>query len=139
MDHDCKKESIGSLVVCADSTANDLYPIAQVVHTLLGIPVTIRSKNHKGLRMEKGEVVEWDYSGPVLEEVLATNKFIKKVPSSGTYKGKAVIVAPIRTHGGDTVAAIGVVDLVAAMDILDTFREYPGVIDEVEEARNRMK
>jgi hypothetical protein len=30
-----------------------------------------------------------------------------------------------------------VVDLVAALDILSVFREYPDIIDEVEEAKKR--
>jgi len=127
------------LRICADSTAEELQPVAQVVHALLGIPVTIRSRNHKGIRMERGVVLETDYTGPVLEEALQTNTVIRKVPSEGTYKGKAVVVVPIRGHVGDAIAAIGVVDLVAAMDILYMFREYPGVIEEVEEARSRMK
>jgi hypothetical protein len=127
------------LRICADSTAEELKPVAQVVHALLGIPVTIRSRNHKGIRMERGMVLESDYTGPVLEEALQTNTVIRKVPSEGTYKGKAVVVVPIRGHGGDAIAAIGVVDLVAAMDILCMFREYPGIIEEVEEARSRMK
>lgn len=127
------------LRICADSTADDLQPVAQVVHALLGIPVTIRSKNYKGIRMERGIVLERNYTGPVLEEVLLTNTVIRKVPSDGTYKGKSVVVVPIRAHGGDAIAAIGVVDLVAAMDILYMFREYPGIIEEVEEARSRMK
>ncbi|AFV23070.1 hypothetical protein Mpsy_0861 [Methanolobus psychrophilus R15] len=110
-----------------------------MVHALLGIPVTIRSKNYKGIRMERGVVLEKDYTGPVLEEVLRTNTLIRTVPSEGTYKGKSVVVVPIRAHEGDVIAAIGVVDLVAAMDILYMFREYPGIIDEVEEARSRMK
>ncbi|MDK2939163.1 MAG: hypothetical protein PWQ51_1327, partial [Methanolobus sp.] len=33
----------------------------------------------------------------------------------------------------------GVVDLVAALDILVMFREYPGIIDEVEESRKRIQ
>jgi hypothetical protein len=127
------------LRICADSTADDLQPVAQVVHALLGIPVTIRSKNYKGIRMERGVVLEKDYTGPVLEGVLRTNTLIRTVPSEGTYKGKSVVVVPIRAHEGDVIAAIGVVDLVAAMDILYMFREYPGIIDEVEEARSRMK
>ncbi|MCQ6962381.1 DUF2111 domain-containing protein [Methanolobus chelungpuianus] len=127
------------LRICADSTAQELQPVAQVVHALLGIPVTIRSRNHKGIRMERGVVLETEYTGPVLEEALQTNTVIRKVPSEGTYKGKAVVVVPIRGHVGDAIAAIGVVDLVAAMDILYMFREYPGVIEEVEEARSRMK
>jgi hypothetical protein len=134
-----ENDQLYCLRICADSTADDLQPVAQVVHALLGIPVTIRSKNYKGLRMERGVVVEKEYTGPILEEVLRTNTLIRKVPSEGTYKGKSVVVVPIRTHEGDVIAAIGVVDLVAAMDILYMFREYPGIIDEVEEARSRMK
>lgn len=99
------------------------------MHTLLGMPVTIRSKGHKGIRIERGVVVERVVSGPVLEEVLFDESGDRTVPESGAYKGKAVIVAPIRTRGGDAVAAIGIVDLVAAMDILDTFKEYPGVME----------
>ncbi len=127
------------LRICADSTAEDLQPIAQVVHALLGIPVTIRSKNYRGVRMERGIVLEDNYTGPVLEEVLQTNTVIRRVPSEGTYKGKSVVVVPIRAHGGDAIAAIGVVDLVAALDIISMFKEYPGIINEVEEARNRIK
>jgi hypothetical protein len=127
------------LRICADSTADDLQPIAQVVHALLGIPVTIRSKNYRGIRMERGMVLDRDYTGPVLEESLRTNTLVRKVPSEGTYKGKSVVVVPIRAHEGDAIAAIGVVDLVAALDIISMFKEYPGIINEVEEARNRMK
>jgi hypothetical protein len=127
------------LRICADSTADDLQPIAQVVHALLGIPVTIRSKNYRGIRMERGMILDRDYTGPVLEESLRTNTLIRKVPSEGTYKGKSVVVVPIRAHEGDAIAAIGVVDLVAALDIISMFKEYPGIINEVEEARNRIK
>ncbi len=125
------------LKICEDSVAGDLKPIAEAVHDLLGIPTTIRSLNCKGVRMEKGEIVDDDYTGPVLEEVLIHNKVIRKVPTEGVYKGKAVVVSPIRTSNGDVVGAIGVVDLVAALDILSVFREYPDIIDEVEEAKKR--
>jgi hypothetical protein len=127
------------LRICVDSTADDLQPIAQVVHALLGIPVTIRSRNYRGIRMERGMILDRDYTGPVLEESLRTNSVVRKVPSEGTYKGKSVVVVPIRAHDGDAIAAIGVVDLVAALDIVSMFKEYPGIINEVEEARNRMK
>jgi hypothetical protein len=127
------------LRICADSTAQDLEPIAIMVHTLLGIPTTIRSANCKGIRMERGIIVDRDYTGPVLEKVISTNTSIRTVPEEGVYKGKSVVVAPIRTMEGNAIGAIGVVDLVAALDILSMFREYPGIIDEVEEARRRMK
>jgi hypothetical protein len=89
--------------------------------------------------MERGMILDRDYTGPVLEESLRTNTLVRKVPSEGTYKGKSVVVVPIRAHEGDAIAAIGVVDLVAALDIISMFKEYPGIINEVEEARNRMK
>ncbi|MCD4821497.1 MAG: DUF2111 domain-containing protein [Methanococcoides sp.] len=126
------------LKICGDSTSEDLKPIAEAVHAVLGIPVTIRSKNFKGLRMERGVVVDDDYTGPVLEEVLQANKIIRKMPTEGVYKGKAVVVAPIRTSDGEVAGALGVVDLVAALDILSVFREYPDIVDEVEESRKRL-
>ncbi|WP_340817699.1 DUF2111 domain-containing protein [Methanolobus sp. WCC4] len=137
----CDEELNGSfcLKICSDSTAEDLEPIAIAVHTLLGIPTTIRSLNCKGIRMERGMIIDRDYTGPVLEEVMRTNISIRTVPKEGVYKGKSVVVAPIRTTNDEVVGAIGVVDLVAALDILVMFREYPGVIDEVEESRKRMK
>jgi len=126
------------LKICGDSKSEDLKPIAEAVHAVLGIPVTIRSKNFKGLRMERGVVVDDDYTGPVLEEVIKTNSIIRKMPTEGVYKGKAVVVAPIRTSDGEVVGALGVVDIVAALDILSVFREYPDIVDEVEESRKRL-
>jgi hypothetical protein len=125
------------LKICEDSTAQELKPIAEAVHCLLGLPVTIRSLNCPGIRMERGKVLDWEYTGPILEEVLEVRKVVRKVPSEGTYRGKAVVVSPIRTQDGSVVGAIGVVDLVAALDILSVFREYPDIIDEVEAARKR--
>ncbi|WP_319507049.1 DUF2111 domain-containing protein [uncultured Methanolobus sp.] len=137
----CDDEFNGAfcLKICSDSTADDLEPIAIAIHTLLGIPTTIRSLNCKGIRMERGMIIDREYSGPILEEVLRTNISIRAVPKEGVYKGKSVVVAPIRAPSGEVIGAIGVVDLVAALDILVMFREYPGVIDEVEESRRKMK
>ena len=87
--------------------------------------------------MECGKVVDWDYTGPVLEEVLKTHTTIHKVPNEGTYCGKAVVVSPIKTVNGKVVGAIGVVDLVAALDILSVFRERASIIEEVETARKQ--
>lgn len=137
----CDEELNGAvcLKICSDSTADDLEPIAIAIHTLLGIPITIRSLNCKGIRMERGDIIDRDYTGPVLEEVIKTNATVRTVPSQGVYRGKSVVVAPIRTAGGEAIGAIGVVDLVAALDILSMFREYPGIIDEVEESVRKMK
>lgn len=127
------------LQICEDSTADDLQPIAEAVHALLGIPITIRSLNNHGIRMERGIVMDRDYTGPILEEVLQTNKICHTVPADGPYKGKAVVVAPIRTSDGNAIGAVGVVDLVAALDILSMFKEYPGIFDEVEESKKRLQ
>jgi len=127
------------LKICEDSNADDLQPIAEAIHALLGIPVTIRSLNNHGIRMERGEVLDRDYTGPVLEEVLKSNKIIHTVPMEGPYKGKAVVVAPMRTSEGSVIGAVGVVDLVAALDILSMFKEYPGIVDEVEESKKKLQ
>lgn len=136
----CKINPDGTscLQICEDSTSDDLQPIAEAIHALIGIPVTIRSLNNRGIRMERGEIVDRDYTGPVLEDVLRTNKIIHVVPTEGPYKGKAVVVAPIRTSAGSVIGAVGVVDLVAALDILSMFREYPGIVDEVEESKKKL-
>lgn len=137
----CDRQCEGSLClnICADSSPSDLEPIAHMVHTLLGLPITIRSLNSNGLRLEAGEVLNRDYTGPFLEEAIKTNQIVRGVPSEGVYKGKSVIVTPIRTLDGNVIGAIGVVDILAALDILSMFREYPGVVDEVEEARKKSK
>lgn len=137
----CNENLNGSvcLKICSDSTADDLEPIAIAIHTLLGIPITVRSLNFKGIRMERGAIVDREYTGPVLEEVMKTNRTIRTVPCEGIYKGKSVVVTPIRTLEGDAIGAIGVVDLVAAIDILSMFKEYPGIIDEVEESARKLK
>lgn len=136
----CKINPDGTscLQICEDSTSDDLQPIAEAIHALLGIPVTIRSLNNRGIRMERGEIVDRDYTGPVLEDVLRANKIIHVVPTEGPYKGKAVVVAPIRTSAGSVIGAVGVVDLVAALDILSMFKEYPGIVDEVEESKKKL-
>lgn len=137
----CKTNPDGTscLQICEDSTADDLQPIAEAIHALLGIPVTIRSLNNRGIRMERGEVIDRNYTGPVLEQVLKVNKIIHIVPTEGPYKGKAVVVAPIRTSAGGVIGAVGVVDLVAALDILSMFKEYPGIVDEVEESKKKLQ
>ncbi|WP_321417058.1 DUF2111 domain-containing protein [uncultured Methanomethylovorans sp.] len=137
----CKNDTGGKscLQICEDSTADDLQPIAEAVHALLGIPITIRSRNNRGIRMERGKVMDSDYTGPVLEEVLKTNKITHTVPVDGPYKGKTVVVAPIRTSDGNAIGVVGVVDLVAALDILSMFKEYPGIFDEVEESKKRLQ
>jgi len=101
----------------------------------MGLPTTIRSLKRKGLRLEKGKVLDRDYTGPVLEEVLKTNKVVHEVPAEGMYRGKHVVVAPIRSKDGKVVAALGIVDLLATVDLPSVFLEYTSVLEEVEDAK----
>ncbi|HWR25649.1 MAG TPA: DUF2111 domain-containing protein [Methanosarcina sp.] len=124
-----------SLCISEDSGSEDLEGIAVAVHSLVGLPTTIRSLKRKGLRLEKGEILDKDYTGPVLEKVLKTNEVMHEVPTEGVYKGRHVVVAPIRSQDGKVIAALGIVDLLATIDLSVVFQEYTSVLEEVEEAK----
>ncbi len=126
-----------SLTISEDSGPEDLEAIAIAVHSLIGLPTTIRSLKRKGLRLEKGEILDRDYTGPVLEQVLRTNKVAHEVPTEGTYKGKHVVVAPICSKDGIVIAALGIVDVLATVDLPEMFLEYTYVLEEVEEAKKQ--
>ncbi len=125
------------ITISADSIGSDLKPIVKAIHELTGLPTTARSLNKIGIRMEKGKLQDAEYTGPVLEEVLRTNKTTRRVPNEGVYKGMPVVVSPIRNEDGEVICTIGVVDIVGAIDISCTFSEYPGIIAEVEAAKKR--
>jgi len=126
------------ITISVNSSGNDLEPIISAVHALAGLPTTGRSLNKKGIRMENGKVLDLEYTGPVLEEVLRTNKSIHVIPAEGTYKGSPVAVSPVRNEDNEVIAAIGVVDIMGAIDISSAFSEYPKVLAEVEEAKKRI-
>lgn len=128
-------EIIISLSISEDSGPEDLESIAVAIHSLTGLPTTIRSLKRRGLRLEKGKVLDRDYTGPVLEQVLKTNKVAHEVPAEGVYRGKHVVVAPLRLKDGRVVAAVGVVDLLATIDLSCVFLEYTSVLEEVEDAK----
>lgn len=95
-----------------DMTAEQLAPIAIAVHHIVDqFPVTIRSKNRKGVRVETGRIIDNEYTGPVLEKALETNDVVREKPASGAYKGIPVVAAPIRNSEGECVAVIGMIDL----------------------------
>ncbi|MCQ1535122.1 DUF2111 domain-containing protein [Methanosarcina sp. KYL-1] len=123
------------MTISEDSGPEELEAIAFAVHSLVGLPTTIRSLKRKGLRLEKGKILDRDYTGPILEEVLRTNKIAHEVPKEGMYRGKHVAVAPIRSKEGEVVAALGIVDLLATIDLSVVFQGYPSVLEEVEEAK----
>lgn len=105
-------------IISASSSARDLAPIALCIHDLLGrLPVTARSRDHPGVRVEDGKVIDEAYTGPVLEEVLAENATLRVRPTGGPYRGIPVAVAPVRDDEGRAIAAIGIVDVTGIFDL----------------------
>ena len=119
--------------ISADSSAEDIATFAMAMHELLGLPVTMKSLNKNGVRIEKGKILDDNYSGPVLEAVLKENKALRTIPTSGKYTGIPVIVVPIRNKEGYGIAAIGVVDVVGTVDLGFIFGDYPEVVKQVQE------
>jgi hypothetical protein len=119
--------------ISADSGAEEIAPFAMAVHELLGLPVTMRSLNKRGVRIEKGKILDNNYTGPILELVLKENKTIRAIPTSGKYAGVPVVVAPIRNREGYGIAALGVVDVVGTVDLGLVFGDYPEVVKQVQE------
>lgn len=115
-------------VISSGSTADDLLPVGMALHEMLNrLPITARSKEQPGIRIESGVIVDKSYSGPVLEQVLQGNKVMKVTPKSGPYKGVPVVVSPIRDANGDAMVAIGIVDITGIFD-LATLMEHQSLI-----------
>ena len=92
------------------STWEEITPLALAIHELVNrLPVTMRTKKSKGVRIEEGEVIDNNYTGPILEKVLKDGKISKETPITGPYKGIPVIVVPLVENEGIT-AVIGVTD-----------------------------
>jgi len=128
-----KKIEYLKISISADSPSEEIAPIAMAVHELVGLPVTMRSLNKKGVRIEKGKILDDNYTGPILEQVLKENKLIRAIPTTGKYTGIPVVVAPIRNKEGYGIAAIGVVDVVGTVDLNLVFGDYPDIIKQVQE------
>jgi len=124
------------LFISDDSSSEEILPFARMVHELLSLPVTMRSKNKRGVRLEKGKAIDMDYTGPVLEEALARNCAIHTIPDRGAYKGIPVVVALIQDKDGKPMAAVGIVDVVCTIDLAAVFGNYPQIVRQVEERKN---
>ncbi|MCQ8904012.1 MAG: DUF2111 domain-containing protein [Methanothrix sp.] len=120
--------------ISENSGAEELAPIAIAINEILNLPVTMRSAGARGVRVERGRVVDDDYTGPVLEDVLRSGRAVRTIPSSGAFKGIPVSVAPIRL-GDRVIAAVGVVDVVGTIDIPEIFGAYVDVVRQVSEHR----
>jgi hypothetical protein len=121
-----------SFMLDANSISRDLIPFAMAVHEILNrLPVTMRSKNNRGIKIENGEVKSESYTGPVLETVLKENQIIKTKPESGDYKNIPVVVAPIRDSTGSPIAALGVVDITGILDLADLMKRQTQIIEQM--------
>ncbi|TFH38679.1 MAG: DUF2111 domain-containing protein, partial [ANME-2 cluster archaeon] len=61
---------MAKLEMSENSTGEELEPIAIALYGIIGLPITMRSKNHKGVRIEGSKVVDYNYTGEYLEEAL---------------------------------------------------------------------
>jgi hypothetical protein len=126
---------MSDLRISENSSSEEILPFAKMVHELLSLPVTMRSKNKKGVRLEKGAVLDTDYTGPVLEEAIKKNCVVHTIPAKGAYKGIPVVVAPIQDKEGNPIAAIGIVDVVCTIDLASVFGNYPQIVRQVEDRK----
>ncbi len=115
-------------IISVSSSARDLIPVTICLHDLLGrLPVTARSRDHPGVRIEDGKVIDEAYTGPVLEEVLAENATLRVRPPRGPYKGIPVVVAPVRDGEGRAIGAIGIVDVTGIFDLAGFMEQNAGI------------
>ncbi|HUK37571.1 MAG TPA: DUF2111 domain-containing protein [Methanomicrobiales archaeon] len=115
-------------VISAGSTAEDWKPLLLSLHELLNrLPVTARSRDRPGIRIEEGRILDTGYTGPILEEAIARNELRKATPRTGPYRGVPVRVAPVRNEKGEAIGAIGVVDITGIFD-LATLMEHQSAI-----------
>jgi hypothetical protein len=97
--------------ITSSSNGKEIESMALAIHELINnLPLTMRTKNSKGVRIEDGEVIDYEYTGPVLEKVLETGQTIRGEPESGPYQGMPLVVVPIKENN-ETVAAIGIFDI----------------------------
>ena len=121
------------ITITANSTGEQIEPIAKAIHEIIGLPVTMRTLNRHGVRVEKGKVLDYNYSGPILEKALEMNATVRSVPKTGKYTGIPVVVTPIKNEDGYGIAAIGVVDVVGTIDLGTAFGDYPKIVNQVSE------
>ncbi len=92
------------------STGDEITPVAMAIHELVNrLPITMRTQNSLGVRIEEGAVLNNNYTGPLLEKVLKNGEISDETPDEGPYKGIPVLVVPL-IENDEVIAAIGVVD-----------------------------
>jgi hypothetical protein len=112
--------------------AADLEPVVIAIHELIHrLPVTAKSRDKDGIRVEDGRVVDRHYNGPVLLDAIAKNQTIKITPANGAYKGVPVTVTPIRDRDGNAIGAIGVVDITGIFDLATLMEHQTAILKQV--------
>lgn len=118
--------------ISANSDAGDLTGVALAIHEIVNrLPVTARSLNNPGVRIENGVVIDDAYTGPVLEIAMRKNHLIKTIPKSGAYANISVVVAPIHDSEGEVIAAIGVVDITGVFDLATLMEHQSAILKQV--------
>ena len=98
-------------VISPRSDNSELLSLAFAIHELVGgLPVCAKNSDNLGVRIENGAVIDNAYTGEVLEEVIRTGTTVRRIATSGPYKGTRVIVTPIELDRR-IIAVIGVVDV----------------------------
>ena len=64
------------ITITKDSTSEDLEPIAMAIYSAVGLPVTMKSKNNNGIRIENNQVIDYNYTGKYLEMAIEQKKTI---------------------------------------------------------------
>lgn len=118
--------------VSCSAGADDLEPIVIAVHELIHrLPVTAKSRDKDGIRVEEGRVIDRHYNGPVLLDAIRTNQVIRITPASGAYQGIPVTVTPIRDSDGNAIGAIGVVDITGIFDLATLMEHQAAIVKQV--------
>jgi hypothetical protein len=114
------------------SGADDFEPIVLAVHDLIHrLPVTAKSRDREGIRIEEGRVIDRQYNGPVLIDAIRENQIIRTTPKSGAYQGIPVVVTPIRDREGLAIGAIGVVDITGIFDLATLMQHQTAIVRQV--------
>jgi hypothetical protein len=118
--------------VSCSAEAGDLAPVVLAVHELIHrLPVTAKSREKEGIRVEDGRVVDRHYTGPVLIEAIEKNIPLQTTPSTGAYKGVPVTVSPIRDNEGNAIGAIGIVDITGIFDLATLMEHQSAILKQV--------
>jgi hypothetical protein len=132
IDQKYEEDPMHRYTLSASAVADDLEPIAIAIHEILNrLPVTAKSRDKPGIRVEDGRVVDRHYTGPVIEDAIRTNRLIKTTPTSGAYKGVPVTVSPIKDNEGVAIGAIGVVDITGIFDLATLMEHQSAIIRQV--------